>query len=194
MPVEPSLVTFRSLARTDLHQLRRWLNTPHVYTWWGFSSGEGSLGGPGDEAATIDQVEKKYGPTIDVGGTTHRFVIEVEGTPVGLIQWYRLSDFTDYAQAIGEDPAGCAGLDLFIGEISALGRGVGSLALRQFVASLVFRHREIVRAVGSPASNNLRSIRAFEKAGFTRVRSAHVPGEKVPEAVMVLTRERPVEA
>lgn len=116
-------------------------------------------------------------------------MIDLGGAPVGLIQWYRLVDFPDYAQAIGEDPAGCAGLDLFIGEVSALGHGVGSDALRQFVTALVFRHRDIDRVAGGPASNNLRSIRAFEKAGFAVVRTARVPGEKVPEAVMVLTRE-----
>lgn len=183
-------ISFRALARTDLRLLRKWLNTPHVYTWWGAGCGEGALGGPGDEAATADQVEKKYGPEIDSGGTTHRFVIEVGESPVGLIQWYRLIDFPDYARAIGEDPVGCAGLDLFIGEVSALGRGVGSDALRQFIMSLVFRHRDIDRVAGGPASNNLRSIRAFEKAGFTLLRSARVPGEKVPESVMVLARER----
>jgi aminoglycoside 6'-N-acetyltransferase len=188
--VETNAITFRELARGDLPRIRRWLNTPHVYAWWGAGCGEGALGGPGGEAATEDQVEEKYGPTIDAGGATFRYVIELGGVPVGLIQWYRLSDYPDYARDIGEDPAGSAGLDLFIGELSALGRGVGSGALRQFVASLVFRHRGIDRAVGGPASNNLRSIRAFEKAGFRLARTAHVPGEKVSEAVMVLTRER----
>jgi aminoglycoside 6'-N-acetyltransferase len=189
MPMDFPLITFRPLARTDLRLLRQWLNTPHVYAWWGAGCGEGALGGPGGDAATQDQVEKKYGPTIDGGGTTHRFVIEVEAAPIGLIQWYRLSDFPDYARDIGEEPAGCAGLDLFIGEVAALGRGVGSDALRLFVASVVFRHRDISRVAGGPASNNVRSIRAFEKAGFTRVRDARVAGEKVPEAVMVLARD-----
>jgi RimJ/RimL family protein N-acetyltransferase len=190
--MDSPLITFRPLARTDLRLVRQWLNTPHVYAWWGAGCGEGALGGPGDDAATLDQVEEKYGPTIDGGGTTHRYVIEVEGAPIGLIQWYRLADFPDYARDIGEDPAGAAGIDLFIGEVSALGRGVGSDALRQFVMVVVFRHRDIERAAGGPALNNVRSIRAFEKAGFTRMRDARVPGEKVPEAVMVLSRERRV--
>lgn len=66
-PEDSSAIAFRPLARADLPRLRRWLNTPHVYAWWGASCGEGALGGPGDEAATADQVENKYGPTIDSG-------------------------------------------------------------------------------------------------------------------------------
>lgn len=179
------MIAFRALARSDLPTLRRWLNTPHVYEWWGRHMGLGALGGAGQNAATAAEVEAKYGSTIDHGGTTYRFIIEWDGASIGLIQWYRLSDFADYARAIGEDPATAAGLDLLIGETSAIGRGLGTLAIDAFVTSIVFHQADVARVVTGPAKNNARSLRAFEKAGFTLVRFVSIKGEPMCEAVMV---------
>ena len=80
-------LTFRPLTLDDLDRIRRWLNTPHVYEWWGVSSGPGSLGGTDDDAATAAQVYEKYAPGIATDeATTHRHVIVADGRPVGLIQ------------------------------------------------------------------------------------------------------------
>ena len=179
------MISFRVLARSDLPTLRRWLNTPHVYEWWGRHAGPGALGGQGKDAATETEVEAKYGPTLDHGGTTHRFIIEHEGAPIGLIQWYHLRDFAEYARTISENPTRCAGLDLLIGEPKAINRGLGSRAIEQFVTSIIFRQPDVARAVTGPAKNNARSVRAFEKAGFRTVRFASIKGEPTPEAVMV---------
>src|SRR3954463_3863521 len=100
-------ITFRPLARDDLDELRRWLNSPHVYEWWGVTSGPGSLGGPGADAATAAHVCEKYAPAIaSDAATTHRHVIEVDGRAAGLIQHYRLADEPEYATAIGEAEPG----------------------------------------------------------------------------------------
>ncbi len=182
------MLSFRTLNRADLPRLRHWLNTPHVYEWWGRHSGPGSLGGAGDAAATEDEVEKKYGATIDHGGTTQRFIIEHKGAPIGLIQWYHLRDFADYARAINEDPNTCAGLDLLIGELNALGRGLGTQAIDRFVTTIIFHCSEVNRVVTGPAQTNARSIRAFEKAGFRFTRFTKIEGEAFAEAVLVRDR------
>ncbi|MDB6167555.1 MAG: aminoglycoside 6-N-acetyltransferase [Verrucomicrobia bacterium] len=182
-------IAFRALARRDLEMLRGWLNRPEVYEWWGRHTGPGSLGGAGADAATGAEVAAKYGPEIDAPGTTHRFIIVLGGRGVGLIQWYDLRDFPDYACAIGELSAGAAGIDVLIGEPAAMGRGIGSAALEQFVRSIVFAANGIIRAVAGPATTNGRSIRAFEKAGFVRARDVPVSGKPVREAVMVRRKE-----
>ncbi|MEO6876170.1 MAG: GNAT family N-acetyltransferase, partial [Opitutaceae bacterium] len=169
----------------DLPLLRQWLNTPHVYAWWGCHVGPGALGGSGPDVATLEQVETKYGLNIDHGGTTHRYVILFAGQAIGLIQWYHLRDFADYASALGEDAATSAGLDLLIGEPSAVGRGLGSRSCDQFVTTIVFPEAAVKRIVAGPTKTNLRSIRAFEKAAFRWARDAVVPGESLPIAVMV---------
>jgi aminoglycoside 6'-N-acetyltransferase len=179
-------MTFRALARSDLSLLRRWLNTPHVFEWWGRHVGPGSLGGPGKDAATEAEVEAKYEPALDHRESTYRFIIEHEGVSIGLIQWYHLRDSPEYARAIGEDPSQCSGMDLLIGEPDAIGCGLGSRAIDEFVTSIVFhQNNNVERVVTGPAKTNGRSIRAFEKAGFRLVRFASIEGELVPEAVMV---------
>ena len=187
-PIPGSVIAFRSLARSDLPMLRRWLNTPHVYEWWGCHVCPGALGGAGKNAATAAQVEAKYGPDIDRHGTTHRFIIEHGDAPIGLIQWYHLRDFSDYARAIGEDPAAAAGMDLLIGEPAVLGQGLGTRAIDAFVTSVVFRSNDVDRVIAGPAATNARSIRVFAKADFRRVRSVSLADEPVPETIMVRTK------
>jgi RimJ/RimL family protein N-acetyltransferase len=174
---DPPVLTFRPLAGTDLDDLRRWLNTPHVYEWWGVSSGPGSLGGTGADAATADQVRDKYVPDLtNDAATTHRHVIEADGRAVGLIQYYRLEDEPEYAAAIGETAPGAAGIDLFIGAVDAIGQGLGANALDAYVNTVVFADPRVTRATAGPHPDNRRSCRAFEKAGFVAVRDVVVPG------------------
>jgi len=182
-------ITFVALDRTHLPALTRWLNTPHVYEWWGVSSGPGSLGGPGSDAATEQQVYEKYAPGLDPHATgTRRYIIAVDQRPVGLIQWYPLAGEAEYAAAIGESAPGGAGIDLFIGEPDSIDRGVGSRTLDAFVRDVVFADPAISRVVGAPHPDNSRSCRAFESAGFTFARDADVP-DSGPERVHV--RHRP---
>src|SRR3954464_10494249 len=117
-------ITFRPLALTDLDDLRRWLNTPHVYEWWGVTSGPGSLGGPGADAATAAQVHEKYAPGIERGhDTTHRHVIEVHGHAIGLIQHYRLADEPEYAAPIRVTAPRAAGTGGPLRGVERLGPG-----------------------------------------------------------------------
>ena len=184
----PLAVGFRRLTSDDLPMLRDWLNAPHVYEWWGESSGPGSLGGPGELAASLSDVEAKYGADIEHGSSTHRYVILLSDRPIGLIQWYRLADELDYAVAVGEDPEGAVGLDLLIGEVDAVGRGIGAVVLRAFVDQIVFADPKFTRAMAGPHPENIRSVRAFEKAGFSFRRTVMIP-DHGPELVMVRHRD-----
>jgi RimJ/RimL family protein N-acetyltransferase len=183
------VVSFRPLGHADLRALTRWLNAPHVYEWWGAARAEGNLGGAGAHAATIDDVRAEYGTGIDQPGSTAYFVIEADGAPVGMIQWYRLVDERDYAKEIGEPAEGTAGIDLLIGEATAVGRGLGPRVIDAFVRTVVFADDDVARCVAGPEVGNARSIRAFEKAGFRAQRDAVVEGEPEPERVMVRDRE-----
>jgi RimJ/RimL family protein N-acetyltransferase len=177
----PTEIRFRKLERDDLRILRDWLNRPHVYEWWGVQSGPGSLGGSGNNAATLDQVEAKY-VSPDPDGTW-RYVILTD-RPIGVIQWYFLSDSPDYAEQIGELDPGTAGMDIFIGEVDAVNRGVGSRAIDAFVATVVFADPKVTRIVAGPDVRNARSIKAFTKAGFVFARDAEVPGEPAEERIL----------
>ncbi len=192
-PHDPEVITFRRLARADLPTLTRWLNTAHVYAWWGAAHGEGNLGGAGADAASVADVLAEYGPEIDAGGPAQLFVIEVDGAPTGMIQWYRLAagaENVEYTATIGEFVDGTAGVDLLIGEVAAIGRGLGPKVIDAFVTTVVFEADGVTRCVAGPEIANTRSIRAFERAGFRAVRDAPVPGEPEPERIMVRDRGR----
>jgi RimJ/RimL family protein N-acetyltransferase len=181
-------ITFRPLTLRDLPRLRDWLNAPHVYEWWGVGSGVGSLGGPGEHAATDEQVHEKYaGPVDDPTATTLRHVIVVDARPIGLIQHSDLEAEGSYAIAIGETAPGAAAIDLLIGEPGMTGRGLGARVLDAYVTEVVFADPRIARAVAGPHPDNRRSCRAFEKAGFVAVRDVVVPGEG-PERIYTRAR------
>jgi aminoglycoside 6'-N-acetyltransferase len=187
-PLSPAAlsVSFRPLRRDDLARLRDWLNEPHVAAWWGAGTGPDGLGGAGDDAATLPAVEAAYGPALDGTDPTANYVIVVDGAPVGLIQWYRLGDYPDYAAAIRETDG--AGIDLLIGEPSMVGRGLGPTVIDRFVTDVVFALSDVPRCVTGPDPENTRSVRAFERAGFRWVRDAVVPDEPGREHVMVRDR------
>ena len=167
-------ISFRPLTRGDLPRLVEWIARPHVAEWW-------------NEPVGAAGVEATYGPCVDGTDPTLAFVIQLDDRPVGFIQCYRLDDEPDYEQAVRVDSA--AGVDLFVGEADVMGGGFGSTVLARFVDTVVWpRYPDLGRCMAGPSVRNGRSQRAFEKAGFRRVRVAEVAGEPDPEQVMVLER------
>ena len=167
------LVSFRALDRSDFPLLQKWLSEPHVDAWW-------------HEPLDLPGLEQKYGPRIDGIEPVHVFIIEHENKPIEWIQWYRWADYTEHAAQLKAEPE-AAGIDLSIGEIASIGKGLGSSAIREFVFSVVSSKPGITAVVTDPEEQNGRSCRAFEKAGFIFIRTVQVRGEKVRRRVMHLS-------
>jgi aminoglycoside 6'-N-acetyltransferase len=166
------LISFRALDRSDFPLLQKWLSEPHIDAWW-----HQSLDLPG--------LERKYGPRIDGIEPVHVYIIEYEQRPIGWIQWYRWPDYPEHAAQLKVE-AGAAGIDLSIGEIASVGKGVGSRAIREFVLGVVSTKPGVTAVVADPEEQNGRSCRAFEKAGFICIRTVQVRDEKVWRRVMHL--------
>ena len=171
--IKPS-ISFRPLERSDFPLLQEWLSAPHVAAWW-------------NERLDLRGVEAKYGPRVDGTEPTHVFVIEQESRPVGWIQWYLWSDYPEHAGHLGAEPDS-AGIDLAIGELGMTGLGLGPTAIREFVGQVVFSNPETRAVVSDPEESNLRSLRAFEKAGFKLIRTIQVNGERCRRQVVRLDR------
>lgn len=169
-------LAFRPLAEADLPQLQRWLREPHVDRWWH---------GPQDLTA----VRAKYLPRIDGTQPTRVFVMELTAVPIGWIQWYRWADYPEHGAPLGA-PADSAGVDLAIGELALLGRGVGSSALRQFVEGIVFADAAIATCLSDPQTANQRSLRAFAKAGFAPAGIVQLKDEPFTRQIMRRDRTR----
>ena len=168
----PNVISFRPLERADFPLLQRWLSEPHVDAWW-------------HEPLDLAGLEQKYGPRIDGIEPTHVFIIEHERRPIGWVQWYRWSDYPKHAAQLGAEP-NAAGIDLAIGDASALGKGIGASVIREFILNVVSAQRGIAAVVTDPEERNARSCRAFEKTGFIPVRTVELEGENVRRRIMHL--------
>jgi aminoglycoside 6'-N-acetyltransferase len=134
-----------------------------------------------------DAVIQDYREAIQGKDPTHHFLAQIDQRRAGMLQHYRIGDDPEYAAALalGEE---AIGVDLFIGEADLVGRGHGPVMLRQFLREVAFPFHRIDACVIGPSVRNAAAIRAYEKAGFRRLREATVPGEPDAELLMRLTR------
>lgn len=73
------MISFRRVQRSDFPLLSRWFGSPHVLPWW-------------RESRDLDAIEARYGPPIDGADKTELFIVELDGSAIGLVQWYCMSD------------------------------------------------------------------------------------------------------
>jgi len=144
----------------DYELIVRWRSHPHVHEWWD----------PDDPAPDLDTVRAHYGPRARADDPTTACVIELDHTPVGYLQFYRWLAWPEEAAVLEVDAdENTFGIDLFIGEADLIGRGVGTR-----VVSLICDHLERDRGASAVAltteTTNLRAQRAYENAGFEKVR------------------------
>ena len=163
-------ISFRLMTRDDYPLLLEWHQRPHVEQWW-------------TKRTTLEEIEEHYGPTIDGTEPTDHYLALLDGEPLGMVQTYLVSDYPDYAALIGEG-AGAAGVDLFIGDETMTGRGLGTEMLERFVDEIVFARPETAACTADPSKRNIASVRAFEKAGFRAVREFHDPEDNEPHVLV----------
>lgn len=167
-------ISFRRLTAADLPLMHRWLQTEHVARWF-------------DEADSLDAVAAEYLPLIDGTALADPYLFSIDGSPAGYIQTYLLRDDPEYHRHVGGGE-GAAGIDLFIGEVRFLYRGLGASIIRAFLRDVVFVRADVDRCLIGPAVSNQAGIRAYEKAGFRHVHTVVVPDEAEPEYVMAIER------
>jgi aminoglycoside 6'-N-acetyltransferase len=165
-------IAFRPLNRNHFPLLQHWLAQPHVARWWNHSS-------------DLASIENKYGARIDGIEPVHVFLIEHDDRFVGFIQWYRWSDYSEHALLLEAGPE-TTGIDLAIGEPEMLGSGLGPRAIKAFIEQVIFADHNIKAVVTDVSADNSRSLRAFEKAGFSKVKTVQLPGEDFQRWVMRL--------
>jgi aminoglycoside 6'-N-acetyltransferase len=148
---------------SDLEAMRRWLNDLPVME---FVHGR-------DRPFSLEQVKEKYGPRLRDGWPTVACLIEREGRAIGYMQFYRWIDWAQDAEKMGfADDDRAYGIDIWIGEPDLWGRGLGTRAVRAMLRYLFEDHGASAVALCTYSWNE-RAIRAYEKAGFRKVRLLH---------------------
>ena len=145
---------FRPMSAADLPMVRHWLETPHVAQWWH---------DPDEQFALVS--EDLDHPAMD------QFVVTADDRPFAYLQCYDPTAWSD--NGLGTHPLGTRGMDQFIGEPDMVDRGHGSALIRSFVDALL--KKGTPRVVTDPDPENIRAIRAYEKAGFQKARLVNTP-------------------
>lgn len=176
--LNPDNISFRKLKTEDLPLMQKWLNEPHVHAWY-----------DKDKENSLEEVTRRYDPKIVGKEPTDCYLVYYEDSPLGYIQDYKVSDWPEFGDYVGYDDGHTKSIDLFIGEPSFMGKGLGSLMLKKFLKEVVFLDPEITTCIIGPEPDNKRGIRAYEKAGFKYVKTVQVGDEPDPTYIMELKRE-----
>jgi RimJ/RimL family protein N-acetyltransferase len=152
--------------------LENWMQRPHWREWWG-------------------EVETELGYIRDMvegRDTTRPYLFELDGEPAGYIQAWIIADhlrepWLGKTPWLRDVPADSIGVDLAIGNIENLSRGLGTAALKAFAEMLMGEgHCHILI---DPDAANLRAIRAYQKAGFEELLIAPDP-ERNGQSIMIM--------
>jgi aminoglycoside 6'-N-acetyltransferase len=158
-------ITYRSLVESDLPLMSDWLNRPHLRPFFR------------REPISADEAAAKYGPYIRGEVPSHSSLALLEGTPFGYLQCYRVADWPEFQGTIGVNDG--ISVDLFIGEIGLIGRGVGRRMLEGYVeqVALPLYPAERVCWIGHELEN-VAARRCSAAAGFTPVREYDEEGRR----------------
>ena len=161
-PIRDGDLTIRPMRddTDDYRLLVRWRAEPHIHEWWD----------PDEPAPTLDEVIAHYGPAVRGEEKTTSCIFELEDRPVGFVQFYRWLPYTQ-----GDDPIDVRadpdtfGLDIHIGEPDLIERGLGTRVVDLLCGYLEREHGASWIALITDVENH-RAQRAYEKAGFRKVR------------------------
>ena len=152
-------ISFKPLAVSDFPLLLKWLEAPHVKTWWDC-----------DITYTEALVKEKYtsyaaGYKLENGSpkAINSFIIYIDLDPIGYIQIYNAYNFTRN-KSIVNLPKSLAAIDFFIGDINYLGQGLGAKILEDF------NYQGYSNILVAPDINNIAAIKTYEKAGFKKIK------------------------
>ncbi len=151
-----SKVTLRPATVADAPMLEAWDHEPHVIAC--------SSDDPESEVAFggIAWAEEIADSAYD----SHYLIAEVAGVPVGVLQV--CDPHTERTHYWGEIERGLRAIDIWIGPVEWLGRGVGTQMMTQMI-DRCFAEPDVTGIVIDPLNSNNAAHRFYARLGFTVV-------------------------
>ena len=140
----------------DYELVVRWRNEPHVREWWD----------PDDPPMTVERAVSECRPAIIGAEPDQLCIIELDGTAVGFVQFSAWFNWQKDLDEMGLTvPPGSWSLDIYIGELERMNRGLGSRVVR-LVCDHLFRIQHASAVAFGVEVDNARAKRAYLKAGM----------------------------
>ncbi|GGZ20184.1 GNAT family N-acetyltransferase [Asticcacaulis endophyticus] len=147
------MISFRPLTDNDAGLLLLWMTSPHVQQWW-LSDCQTAEDGVEDALAYIG------------AANATAFMITYSDQPIGYFQCYECNpDHEPDSPCYSENPRGTFLFDMFIGDASHLGDGLGAKVLNKAADGLFYKGAQCLRA--APHATNIAAVKSCERAGFT---------------------------
>ncbi len=145
-------LSIRPLAAGDGPHLYRWLNDPTVLTYY-----DGR-----DTPADWDYIEHHY--MRKTGHPVQGCMVEWHNKPAGFLQVYPL-DFKDVERFGFPAYEYSVGMDMFLGETSLWGHGLGT-QLTRWASDTLLNYWGAHRVILDPRISNARAVHVYQKCGF----------------------------
>jgi aminoglycoside 6'-N-acetyltransferase len=154
----------RPMIYDDIELLIAWRADRRVNEWYG-----------GLEEATPEAIRADW----DDEAWCERGIIEVDGRPVGFVQWYPVDAEVEAVYLLPNGPK-YWGMDIFLGEPALFGKRIGTEVIRMLSNQLLNDHIADVVVI-DPHQRNKRAIRSYEKAGF--IYSHDLPAHEAQDGI-----------
>ncbi|QDP40268.1 GNAT family N-acetyltransferase [Radiobacillus deserti] len=153
--IQTEELLIRRMKETDYERLTQWLNNKDVLEFWDTH-----------HPPNIQRVKEKYGPRVKDLEEVKPCIVEVQGRPVGYIQYYRIHSEEIIQLGYAENES-VFGMDQLIGISSQLGKGIGTKMVKALI-EYIAREQKGTVIVMDPSIRNERAIRCYEKCGFIK--------------------------
>ena len=138
-------VSFRRATIDDLALLRYWDEQPHV-----------AASDPNDDWEWETELQRSP-------PWREQLIAEFEGRPVGFLQI--IDPAREESRYWGEIADGYRAIDIWVGEASDLGKGLGTAMMKKAL-NRCFSTREVNTVLIDPLASNIRAHRFYERLGF----------------------------
>ncbi len=146
------------MTDNDYGLMAKWLSTKEVLEYYG------DINSP----FTIEKVKEKYEPRVRGDSPVFPFIVELDNTPIGFMQHYKLQ-VEDQKEFGYIEHLMIYGIDQFIGIPKLFNKGYGTIMVSKFI-DFIIKNTDADVIILDPEISNERAIRCYEKCGFSKVK------------------------